>query len=250
MTGQSEIEAEILGDGETLARRAADWLTATAIATEGRFVVSLSGGSTPRRLYELLADAPLRASFPWARTHWFWGDERFVRHTDARSNYRMAREALLSRAPIPEANIHPVPTEGMTPEAGAAAYDAELKSFYGKDRLDPARPFFDVTLLGLGPDGHTASLFPGTSVLAERQKWAAAVLDGKLEPRITLTYPLLESSRYAVFLVAGAEKRDMLARLRRGDRELPAARLVAVGKMLLFADTAAADRTSPQTPRL
>jgi 6-phosphogluconolactonase len=107
-----------------------------------------------------------------------------------------------------------------------------------------------VTLLGLGPDGHTASLFPGTSVLAERQKWVAAVLDGKLEPRITLTYPLLESSRYAAFLVAGAEKRDMLARLRRGDRELPAARLAAVGKMLLFADTAAADRTSPQTPRL
>jgi 6-phosphogluconolactonase len=125
MTGRPEIEAEILGDAEKLARRAAEWLTATATATPGRFVVALSGGSTPRRLYELLVGT----SFPWARTHWFWGDERFVPHDDARSNYRMAREALPSRAPIPEANIHAMPTEGVTPEASAALYDAELRAF-------------------------------------------------------------------------------------------------------------------------
>jgi 6-phosphogluconolactonase len=111
------------------------------------------------------------------------------------------------------------------------------------DQLDPARPFFDVTLLGLGPDGHTASLFPGTAVLGERHKWVAAVLDGKLEPRIT--YPLLESSRTVAFLVAGAEKREILARLLQGDRDLPSARLAAVGKMRLFADTAAASRPAP-----
>ena len=244
MTDRPNIETEVLGDPEKLAQHVAAWLVATAVATSGRFVVALSGGSTPRRLYELLVGT----SFPWGRTHWFWG-ERFVPHDDARSNYRMVREALLSRAPIPEANIHPIPTEGLEPNVAAAAYDAELKSFYGRDRLDPTQPFFDVALLGLGPDGHTASLFPGTSVLGERHKWAAAVLDGKSEARITLTYPLLESSRTAAFPVAGAEKREMLARLREGDRELPAARLRAVGKTIVFADTAAADRTNPQIPR-
>jgi 6-phosphogluconolactonase len=241
MSGRPDFETEILGDPEKLARRVAEWLLATAAAKQGRFVVALSGGSTPKRLYELLVGT----AFPWARTHWFWGDERFVPHDDPRSNYRMTREAMLSQAPIPEANIHAMPTEHIAPEAAAAAYDAELKAFYGQDRLDPARPLFDVTLLGLGPDGHTASLFPGTAVLGERHKWVAAVLDGKLEPRITLTYPALESSRTAAFLVAGAEKHEMLARLLAGDRDLPAARLAAVGKMRLFADTAAAGRSVP-----
>ena len=241
MSGRPDLETEILGDPEKLARRVAEWLLATAAAKQGRVVVALSGGSTPKRLYELLVDT----AFPWARTHWFWGDERFVPHDDPRSNYRMTREAMLSQAPIPEDNIHPMPTEHVAPEAAAAAYDAELKAFYGQDRLDPARPLFDVTLLGLGPDGHTASLFPGTAVLGERHKWVAAVLDGKLEPRITLTYPALESSRTAAFLVAGAEKHEMLARLLDGDGDLPAARLAAVGKMRLFADTAAAGRSVP-----
>ena len=136
----------------------------------GSFAVCLSGGSTPQRLYEHLAGPPYRDAFPWSRTHWFWGDEQFVPHDDALSNYRMVREALLSRAPIPAVNIHPIPTEGLSPEAAASAYERELKSFYGADHLDPARPLFDVNLLGLGPDGHTASLFPGSAVLAEREK--------------------------------------------------------------------------------
>ena len=114
------------------------------------FAVCLSGGSTPQRLYELLAGPPYRDKFPWSRTHWFWGDERFVPHDDALSNYRMVREALLSRAPIPAINIHPIPTEGISPEKAAAAYERELKSFYGAEHLDPARPLFDVNLLGLG----------------------------------------------------------------------------------------------------
>ena len=148
-------------------------------AKEGVFAVALSGGSTPRRLYEHLAGPPYRDAFPWSRTHWFWGDERFVPHGDAQSNYRMVREALLSRAPIPAINIHPIPTEGVSPEAAAVTYERELKSFYGAKRLDAARPLFDVTLLGLGPDGHTASLFPGTAVLAERDRWVAAVVGVK-----------------------------------------------------------------------
>jgi len=142
--------------------------------------------------------------------------------------------------PAPPENIHAVPTEGIGPVEAAAAYERALKSFYGAERLDPSRPLFDVTLLGLGEDGHTASLFPGTAALAERDRWVVAVLGAKPEPRITLTYPVLESSAEAAFLVAGAEKRDILRRFRAGDEDLPASRLRPVGECHLFVDAAAA----------
>ena len=130
-------------------------------------------------------------------------------HDDARSNFRMAWDAMLSHAPVPPGNIHPVRTENITPEEAAFAYERELKSFYGADTLDPARPLFEIALLGLGEDGHFASLFPGHPVLKERGRWAAAVIGAAPEPRITLTYPALESSRHTAFLVAGAyESRD------------------------------------------
>jgi 6-phosphogluconolactonase len=238
MTSPSEAKLEILADSEALARRVADWLLAAATAMDGAFSVALSGGSTPRRLYQLLAGPRYRDKFPWSRTHWFSSDERFVPHDDALSNYRMVREALLSRAPVPAINIHPIPTEGVTPDAAATAYERELKSFYGAERLDPARPLFDVTLLGLGPEGH-ASLFPDTAVLAERDRWVAAVIGAKAEARITLTYPALESSRHAAFLVAGEAKRATLDRLRRGDDSLPAARLHPTGTLWIFGDAAA-----------
>jgi 6-phosphogluconolactonase len=240
MTGISDAKLEVLPDPDALARRVAAWLLAAAIAKQGRFAVALSGGSTPRRLYEHLAGMPYRENFPWPRTHWFWGDERFVPPDDAKSNYRMVREALLSRAPVPTGNIHPMPTTTPNPEAAASAYERELKSFYGADRLDPAQPLFDVTLLGLGLDGHTASLFPGTSALGVRDRWVAAVVGTEPEARITLTYPALESSRQVAFLVSGSEKREIFARLRRGDERLPAARLRPTGPLWFFADTAAA----------
>jgi 6-phosphogluconolactonase len=141
----------------------------------------------------------------------------------------------------PRINVHPIPIEGVSPEAAASAYERALKSFYGAERLDPARPLFDVTLLGLGPDGHTASLFPGTAVLAERDRWVAAVVGAKSETRITLTYPALESSRRAAFLVVGKEKRAIFDRLRRGDDSLPAARLHPTGALCLFGDAAAVE---------
>ena len=231
----------VLPDPEAVARRAAEWMVDILAATEGVVAVALSGGSTPRRLYEHLAAPPCRDRFPWARTHWFWGDERCVPHADARSNYRMAAEALLSHAPVPAANIHPVPTDGLDPEASADRYQHTLIEFYGARRLDPARPFFEVMLLGLGTDGHTASLFPGTPVLAERARWAAAVTGAGAEPRVTLTYPVLESSRNTAFLVTGADKRAIFARLRGGDQALPAARLRPAGALSYFADTASAD---------
>ena len=239
MIGVSEAKIEVLSDPKVLSRRVAGWLFELAVAKEGTFAVCLSGGSTPQGLYERLAEAPYLDTFPWSRTHWFWGDERFVPHDDALSNYRMAREALLSRAPVPANNIHAIPTEGLSPEMAAAAYQSELKSFYGAERLDPRRALFDVNLLGLGPDGHTASLFPGDAVLAERDKWVAAVVGAKPEARITLTYPALESSRHAAFLVAGDAKVAIFRRLRDGDKSLPAARLHPTGTLWMFADAAA-----------
>ena len=241
MTSLSEAKLEILDNPEALSRRIASWMLELATAKDGAFSVALSGGSTPQRLYQLLTRPPYRDSFPWLRTHWFWGDERFVPHDDALSNYRMVRKALLSRAPIPASNIHPIPTEGVTSEAAASAYEHELKAFYGAGRLDPTRSLFDMTFLGLGPDGHTASLFPGTSVLAERDRWVAAVAVAKTEVRITLTYPALESSRHVAFLVAGEDKRTILGRIRAGDDSVPAARLHPTGTLWVFADAAAGE---------
>ncbi len=230
---------ELCDDPADLAERVAAWLLARAQAKAGRFAIALSGGSTPKALYARLAQAPYRDAFPWDRTHLFWGDERFVPPDDPLSNYRMVKEALLDHAPIPAANIHPTPTTGETPEQAAADYARTLQAFYGADALDPARPLFDVNLLGLGDDGHTASLFPGTAVLEERSAWAAAVVGAKAEARITLTYPALESAAAAAFLVTGAGKATMLKRLLAGDTSIPAGRLRPTGELIVFADKAA-----------
>jgi 6-phosphogluconolactonase len=248
MSVDAPAKLDVFPTPEDMAQRVATWIVDLARAKEDAFAVCLSGGSTPRRLYELLAEPPYRERFPWPRTHWFWGDERFVPHGDDLSNYRMVNEALLSRAPIPAENIHAVPTEGLSPDASAAAYERTLKSFYGGDRLDPARPLFDVNLLGLGADGHTASLFPGNAALQERDKWVCAVIGAKQEARITLTYPALDSCQHAAFLVAGDEKRAILDRLRRGDQSLPAAHIRPSGTLSIFADAAAAGAAGGAAP--
>lgn len=246
MTGVSKARLEILADPAALARDVADWLLAAAVEDDRRLAIALSGGSTPRRLYELLSGSPYREAFPWARTHWFWSDERFVPHDSPESNYRMVREAMLARVPVPAGNIHPIPTEGLTPQEAALSYERDLKSFYGASRLQPDRPLFDVTFLGLGPEGHIASLFPGTAILNERTRWVGAVIGTKPEPRITLTYPALESSRAVAFLVTGAAKRQVLEQLLKGDPSLPAVHLRPVHGMLrLFVDRAAAPREAP-----
>src|SRR5260370_26774816 len=201
---------EVAKDPEALAHRAAGWITDLAAASRDRFAICLSGGSTPRRLYELLAESPYRDALPWDRIHWFWGDERFVPWDHEDSNYRMVRAAMLAHAPVPPQNIHGIATTG-TPSDAAHAYEDELRSYYGAEVLDPARPLFDVQLLGLGPDGHTASLFPGTSVLDERDRWVAEVVGAKPEARISLTYPALASSRHTALLVAGSAKCQWLA---------------------------------------
>jgi 6-phosphogluconolactonase len=225
---------------ETLAHEVAEWLCGLALASDRAFAVCLSGGSTPRRLYECLGAPDIAPRLPWSRTHWFWGDERFVPHDHPDSNFRMAREAFLSKVPVPDANIHAVPTEGLSPDDAAIAYETTLKRFYGTDKLDPGRPLFDVTLLGIGEDGHTASLFPGQPALQETRRWAVAVIGAKDEARITLTYPAIDSSREVVFLVTGQEKRRVVARAETGDRTIPAGVIRPVGRLHWFTDRAAA----------
>lgn len=238
MTAQPIID--VAADGDALARRVADWLVGRIAAAQGRFALSLSGGSTPKRLYELLASSPYRERIPWQRLHLFWGDERFVPPEHPESNYRMAREAMIAQVPIPPDQVHPIPTV-PSPQAAAAAYERTLKDFYGGEMIDPERPLFDVTLLGLGPDGHTASLFPGTPALDERTAWAVPVIGVKPEPRITLTFPVIASSAAVAFLVAGGGKSSMVTRLRQGDPALPAARVRAAGELRWFLDRAAAN---------
>jgi 6-phosphogluconolactonase len=235
----TDAKTEILPDPEALARRGAEFLVERALATEGRFVLCLSGGSTPKRMYQMLAADPLRGKMPWDRVHLFWGDERFVGRDDPESNYRMAHEAMIAHVPIPAANVHPVPVTG-TAEQAAASYEATLKAFHGSDALSPARPFFDVMLLGMGDDGHTASLIPGTPSLDERKAWVTTVKGARPETRITMTFPLIDSSKIVAFLIAGGAKRDILARVRGGDKSLPSARVAPVGQLRFFIDAAAA----------
>ncbi len=240
MTGAGSSENRTFESAETLAHDVAEWLCGLAQASDRVFAVCLSGGSTPRRLYECLAAPKTASRFPWNRTHWFWGDERFVPHDHPDSNYRMAREALLSRVSIPDGNIHAVPTEGLSPEEAAIVYETTLRRFYGADELAPDRPLFDVALLGIGEDGHTASLFPGQPTLQETRRWAVAVIGAKDEARITLTYPVLDSSREVAFLVTGKEKRGVVSRAQAGDQTLPAAVVRPIGHLHWFTDRAAA----------
>jgi 6-phosphogluconolactonase len=229
----------VFPDAEALARGAALWLKDRIAPLQGRIAIALSGGSTPRRLFQLMG-SEFRGEFPWARMHFFWGDERFVPRDDPESNFRMANEALLSNVPVPPGNIHPVPTEGIGIDEAARAYERELQSFYGAPALQPGKFLFDVQFLGLGEDGHAASLIPGEPVLNERTRWVAAVAHGRPETRITLTYPAIESSRHIAFLVSGAAKREILQEVRTRSADVPATRLHPRGDLTFLADRAAA----------
>jgi 6-phosphogluconolactonase len=239
MAGKPRID--VSADFESLAHRVAQWITDLACATPGRFAIALSGGSTPKRLFQLLAAPPLREAMPWERVHLFWGDDRFVPWDDPNSNYAMAREAMIAHVPVPPGNVRGIEFKGG-PDDAAQAYEKVLKSYYGSDTLDPARPLFDVVLLGMGPDGHTASLFPGKPALEEQNRWVTGVPEPGLNPfvpRVTLTYPALDSSKSTAFVAAGADKMAMMKRVLAGERALPSARIAPVGELVWFIDRAA-----------
>lgn len=229
-------------DIAALARAGADYLCDLAAGNAGRTIVALSGGNTPKPLYAHLAEEPIRSRLPWDRVHWILGDERFVPPSDPASNFGMARSAFLAHVPVPPGNVHPVETEGVTLDVAAERYEAMLKGLYGASALEPDRPLLSLTLLGLGDDGHTASLLPGQPVLEERKRWVAPVPKGREEERITLTYPALDSSAVVAFLVAGEAKRGTLDKVLSGDTAFPASHIRPVGEVIWFADRAAAGR--------
>ena len=235
----TERKLIVLDDAEGVARHVADWIVESAIAKKGRFALSLSGGSTPKRLYQILAEPAYQSRLPWHDVHWFWGDERMVPRDNELSNYRMTAQAMLDHVPIPTGNIHGIKTEGLTAKESAEDYEATLKSFYGAEQFDPKRPLFDIMLLGIGPDGHTASLFPGTAALNERRSWVTTVIGAKPEDRVTLTYPCLASSAHVAFLLAGADKQPILKQFMAEDQSLPSVHVDPVGELLVFTDKAA-----------
>jgi 6-phosphogluconolactonase len=184
-------------------------LASTAAAENRPFRVALSGGTTPAQLYELLATRRFSTIIPWDLVEIFWGDERFVAHTSDESNYRLAKMAMLDKIPLPSANIHPMPTLPLTPSAAAAAYASTIASAFN---LAPGQiPRFDLVLLGLGPDGHTASLFPQTTALTVSDSLVTENFVPKLAAwRLTLTLPVINNAAQVVFLAVGAAKAPVL----------------------------------------
>ena len=222
MTAEPERRIVTVADTAGMATAAAERLVARIGANAGRIAICLSGGSSPQQLYRLLASDAWRNRIPWDRVHWFIGDERVVPESSPLSNMGEARRLLLGQF-APASHIHGVPILA-SPDESAERYARELTSFYGADELSPDRPLFDLVLLGVGPDGHAASLFPGDAALDEVSRWVVGVQRAPVEPlvpRVTLTLPALGSCREMLFQVAGSGKRAILTRLLDGE-DLPA----------------------------
>jgi 6-phosphogluconolactonase len=235
-----KMEKRIFADVDALSIGALDEvfrISQEAVASNGRCAISLSGGHTPEKMFALWAQEKYRAAFPWERVHFFWGDERYVPPTDPLSNFGMAQELLFANV---SANIHPMPTESADPREAAVAYAAEMREFFGTDA-----PQFDVQLLGLGPEGHTASLFPGNPALEEEEAWVLSVTVPATPPRrLTMTYPVINQARNTFFLVAGESKQEILRAIANepdtGLSQYPAARVKPAGRLEWFLDRAAA----------
>ena len=232
-------EVFTFADTTRLARAAAETVVETlraAMQERGRATFVLTGGSTPEPLYRLLA-TDYRDALDWDRVEVFFGDERHVPHDDDDSNFRMARDTLLDGLPLSPDRVHPIPT-GSTPEADARAYEQTLREI-----LDGSVPAFDLVLLGMGADGHVASLFPGSPALDEATRWVVATEAPPSSPvhdRITLTFPAISAAHTVLFLVAGIAKREALTAVLRGpDDAPPAERVEARERLLWFVDEAA-----------
>ncbi|MDT5296334.1 MAG: 6-phosphogluconolactonase [Acidobacteriota bacterium] len=209
---------QVLDDPEAVATAAARRIVELAkesIEARGSFSLALSGGSTPHRVYELLAGEEFRDRVDWPNVHVFFGDERTVPPDHAESNYRMANEALLSRVPVPAENVHRIEGVGDA-AANASKYESEMRGLYG----DAEWPRLDLVMLGMGDDGHTASLFPGTAALEETRAWVVANWVEKFDAwRITLSAPAIDAARNILFLVTGAGKSERLREVLKGERD-------------------------------
>ena len=251
MTMSSSPDLRIVPDRDALFHAAADEFVRqanAAIGSRGRFTVALAGGSTPKGLYSLLAT---NATLPWDKIYFFFGDERHVPPEDPESNYRMAREALLSKAPIPAQNVFRVPAENPDAAKAAQAYEKTLRHFF--QSAATTFPRFDLILLGMGPDGHTASLFPGGKALQERSRWVVSDWVEKFKTdRITLTLPVLNNAAVVMFLAAGEDKAETLKEVLAGQKpgdQFPS-KLVRPtdGQLIWLVDRAAAKTlSSPQS---
>ena len=239
---------QILADPDALARRAAELILLKAresVSTKGRFTFALAGGSTPKRLYELVADPnqEFRDQIPWTQTHFFWTDERHVGPDHPESNYRMANEAMLSVVETPDTNIHRILAEKPVARDAATDYSLQLTNFF---RPGPGEfPRFDFVLLGMGPDGHTASIFPDSEVLKETQELVSAPWIEKFDGfRITMTLPVLNNAEAIIFLVSGEEKAEMISEVLQGSPGRFPAQAVnpANGSLTWLVDKAAASK--------
>jgi 6-phosphogluconolactonase len=240
--GDGGAEVVVVPEAAALAREAAErfvQMAREAVEARGRFSVALAGGSTPGGAYRLLAEAPYRTRVPWEQVHIFWGDERLVPPDDPGSNYGLAQQAFIGLVPIPAENVHRVRGE-LKPEAAARAYELELEDYF----CGPL-PRLDLVILGLGSDGHTASLFPGSPLLEETSETVAvarANYQGRPAWRVTLTLPAINAARHVLFLAGGAEKAGIVAAvLGEGGGSLPAQRVCPVaGQVTWLLDRAAA----------
>ena len=240
MTGTAQPKLIVAADAEALAQAAAERVMARIAANPGRIAICLTGGSSPKKLYELLGSDAYRGKIPWQRVHWFIGDERFVPESDPLNNMAVARATFLDRD-APSGHVHPIPTTADDPDRSAEAYARELQAFYGAEDLDPARPLFDLVLMGAGPDGHTASLFPGFPEIEETERWVVGVPKANVAPfvpRVSLTLPVLASCYEMLFEIAGHDKQPILTRLLNGET-LPALRARSKGETIWLVDRAA-----------
>jgi 6-phosphogluconolactonase len=231
------LKVQVSRDLEDLSREAAETflcLSERYIATEGRFAVAVSGGSTPKMLYSLLASQPYRQKIRWDKVHFFWADERFVPHDHAESNYRVLYENLLKNIRIPSENIHPVRTDLSSISCSAMTYEKEIKDFFGAS--EHKLPSFDLILLGIGDDGHTASIFPGSGALTDQERLAVFVNDQKHQyPRTTLTLKLINNAANIIFLISGKNKALVVKKIvDERDASLPASLVAQEQGNLLF----------------
>lgn len=241
--GQSSAEVVVLPDTAALARKAAERFAALAresVEARGQFTVALSGGNTPKAMYAALAGPDFRESVPWDSVQVFFSDERFVPPDSDQSNYHTAEIGLLSNVPIPARFVHRVATVDIEPAEAATIYEEGIRRVF--QVADDALPSFDLIFLGMGPDGHTASLFPDTEALSQTAHLVAPNFVPKFDAwRITFTYPLINAARNVIFLVGGADKAEPLAEILSGESQLPAAGIrPTAGSLLWLVDEQAA----------